>query len=71
MNSTPKLDQRIDFIMIHSSDEPDQAEGWQRGHYRAEVVGDQPDDRTPSGLWRADHAGLITSVWARRSLHGK
>lgn len=49
-NSVPTLTERIDFILT-------------RGDMRASSanrVGDAPGDRTPSGLWPSDHAG----VWA-------
>ncbi|MDA1104527.1 MAG: hypothetical protein O2956_13145, partial [Gemmatimonadetes bacterium] len=52
------LDERIDFVLVRSSaissDELQSNRGW----FRAEVVGDEPNDRTPSGLWPSDHAGL-------------
>jgi hypothetical protein len=28
----------------------------------ARVVGDQPGDRTPGGLWPSDHAGLVATL---------
>jgi hypothetical protein len=29
-------------------------------------VGDQPGDRTPSGLWPSDHAGVIATLKIRK-----
>ena len=29
---------------------------------QTEVIGDQQRDRTPSGLWRSDHAGSVASL---------
>jgi endonuclease/exonuclease/phosphatase family metal-dependent hydrolase len=49
-NPAPTLTERIDFILT-------------RGGIEASIatrVGDAPEDRTPSGLWPSDHAG----VWA-------
>ncbi|MFS4096321.1 hypothetical protein [Streptomyces sp. AF1A] len=28
----------------------------------AKVIGDRPGDRTPSGLWPSDHAGVAASL---------
>ena len=47
-NATSTLDRRIDLI-LHSG--PVDATATQR-------VGDEPEDRTPSGLWPSDHAGV-------------
>jgi hypothetical protein len=29
---------------------------------KAAIVGDQPTDRLPSGLWPSDHAGVVVTV---------
>jgi hypothetical protein len=50
-----------DFVMTRSADEASDP-GLARGHYRADVVGDLVEERTPSGLWPADHAGIVASV---------
>jgi endonuclease/exonuclease/phosphatase family metal-dependent hydrolase len=45
-------DQRIDYVLV-------------RGGIRvagADVVGEEPDDRTPSGLWPSDHAGVVATL---------
>jgi endonuclease/exonuclease/phosphatase family metal-dependent hydrolase len=47
-NATSNLTQRIDLVLY-------------RGNFKVErikLIGDQPLDRTPSGLWPSDHAGL-------------
>lgn len=56
-----ELDERIDFILVRSSD--DRAEHWgtMRGLFRAEVVGEERSDLTPEGLWPSDHAGLVAT----------
>ena len=52
------LDERIDYVFF-------------RGHgvrpVSAEVVGDEPVDRTPSGLWPSDHAGVVATFRIPRS----
>jgi endonuclease/exonuclease/phosphatase family metal-dependent hydrolase len=52
LNATSTLAQRIDFILF-------------RGAFAvrgAETVGDSQADRTPSGLWPSDHAGVAGTV---------
>jgi endonuclease/exonuclease/phosphatase family metal-dependent hydrolase len=44
--------QRIDFIFFA---------GFRRAE-RAEIVGDDPGDRTASGLWPSDHAGVVAQI---------
>lgn len=55
-NPVSTLNQRIDFIMI------DQGTNQFVGGVQMNVVGDQPADRTPSGLWPSDHAGLVARL---------
>jgi len=50
-NAQSALDQRIDWILLRGM--------------RAEaiaLVGDDPKDRTASGLWPSDHAGVVASL---------
>jgi endonuclease/exonuclease/phosphatase family metal-dependent hydrolase len=54
MNGPGALDRRIDFVLVRSEN-PDLAR-----HSETRVVGDRPSDRTPSGLWPSDHAGVVT-----------
>jgi endonuclease/exonuclease/phosphatase family metal-dependent hydrolase len=61
-NGTSELDERIDFVLVRSSEEPIPGEDNRRGHFRADVVGDRPADRTDGGLWPSDHAGVVGSV---------
>jgi endonuclease/exonuclease/phosphatase family metal-dependent hydrolase len=52
LNPESALDRRIDLVMF-------------RGPFLASdvrVVGDQPIDRTPSGLWPSDHAGVVATL---------
>lgn len=56
MDPYPDLYQRIDFIFIGNYGLP--AGRHLFGPVQAEVVGDRMQDRTPSGLWPSDHAGV-------------
>ena len=59
-NTTVKLDHRIDLILVKSHKKP----GIKQiiGPVWAFVVGDELEDRTPSGLWPSDHAGVIARL---------
>ena len=46
------LDMRIDLVLFRGAIEA----------VSADVVGEAPDDRTASGLWPADHAGVLTTL---------
>jgi hypothetical protein len=49
---SPTLTKRIDLVLT-------------RGGFEtvvAEVVGQEPGDRTPSGLWPSDHAGVVATL---------
>lgn len=51
-NPTSTLTERIDHILL-------------RGALQAQsvdIVGDQPADKTPSGLWPSDHAGVVATL---------
>jgi len=48
----PSFDRRIDFVLGSSS----------LDFTSASVVGDQLSDRTPSGIWPSDHAGVVASI---------
>lgn len=52
LNATSQLDERIDFVFMRNGPS---ALGMQ-------LVGDQVSDRTPSGLWPSDHAGVVADV---------
>jgi endonuclease/exonuclease/phosphatase family metal-dependent hydrolase len=51
-NPVSLLDQRIDLILLRG----------QLALADVHVVGDKPNDRTPSGLWPSDHAGVFATV---------
>jgi endonuclease/exonuclease/phosphatase family metal-dependent hydrolase len=51
-NPDPTLTKRVDLVLT-------------RGGFdtvSADVVGEEPGDRTPSGLWPSDHAGLVGTL---------
>ncbi len=59
-NPTPDLNRRIDLIFLGGQYRVPR--GF-RGVGSVEVIGDELGDRTPSGLWPSDHAGLLAQVW--------
>ena len=61
-NTTSELDERIDFVLVRSSEGPIPGADNRRGHFRMDVVGDRPSDMTAGGLWPSDHAGLAGSI---------
>lgn len=61
-NEVSELDERIDFVLVRSAHDDGRGQGLRRGHYRADVVNDRPRDRTESGLWPSDHAGLVAGI---------
>ena len=53
-NTDFRMFERIDFIFIGPQDSPD--------FDNIIVLGDEPRERTSSGLWPSDHAGIVTKV---------
>lgn len=51
-NATPLFDQRIDLVLVQGNVEAESAQ----------LVGNQPQDKTPSRVWPSDHAGLVARV---------
>jgi endonuclease/exonuclease/phosphatase family metal-dependent hydrolase len=52
LNARSQLDHRIDLILL-------------RGAFAVEdinLIGNKPSDRTPSGLWPSDHAGVVATL---------
>jgi len=58
LNPTSQLFHRIDFVFYR--DKFTRETGLFQGSVKAQVIGEEQSDRTPSGLWPSDHAG----VWA-------
>jgi endonuclease/exonuclease/phosphatase family metal-dependent hydrolase len=52
LNADSMLDERIDFILVRNTGES----------FFTTTVGDKPQDKTPSGLWPSDHAGVFTRI---------
>jgi len=52
-----KLDHRIDYVLY----QPRGVEA-----VAAEVIGEELDDRTPTGLWPSDHAGVVATLHLAR-----
>lgn len=52
LNPVPAFDTRIDYVLISPDVEV----------ARAKIVGIDPDNRTPSGLWPSDHAGVVVTL---------
>jgi hypothetical protein len=50
-NEESLLRERIDYVWVRDA----QVAG-------CRVVGDRPEDRTPSGLWPSDHAGVVADL---------
>ena len=51
-NPNPTLTKRIDLVLTRGALET----------VSAEVLGDAAADRTPSGLWPSDHAGVVATL---------
>lgn len=59
-NSESLLWHRIDYILYR--DHPFPRHPAFRGSVHAEVVGEEPQDRTQGGLWPSDHAGVVAEL---------
>ena len=60
LNAQSKLDSRVDLILL-------------RGAFAVEninLIGNKPSDRTPSGLWPSDHAGVVATLAGPESQQG-
>lgn len=55
-NTSPTLVKRIDYVMVRP------AAGYGLGPFDIEVFGDEPADRTATGMWPSDHAGLLAKL---------
>lgn len=60
LNGPGSLDQRIDFILVRGA--PTTPTGAFSGSILPMLVGTHPWERTSSGLWPSDHAGLVAAV---------
>lgn len=71
LQGASQLHQRIDFVLVRASGGDRGMRGRRRGHFRADIVGEEATDLTPGGLWPSDHAGLMASLLAPRSRRGQ
>jgi endonuclease/exonuclease/phosphatase family metal-dependent hydrolase len=62
-NTTVHLNQRIDLILAKTND------ARLKKGIVVRVVGDELRDRTPSGLWPSDHAGVVARFHLRKAGH--
>jgi len=60
MNANSELFHRIDFIFYR--DAFTEATGRFQGSVKAQLLGAEQGDRTPSGLWPSDHAGVAAAL---------
>ena len=58
-NSTSMLDERIDVVLADFGELVPRK-------IKADVLGDEPADKTPSGLWPSDHAGVAVKLSLKR-----
>ena len=52
LNPTPTLTTRVDHVLTRPS----------VGVFKSKIVGIDQDNRTPSGLWPSDHAGVVATL---------
>jgi len=55
-NDPSQLDHQVDYVLYDTPSMLNSVEG------SGEILGDEPEDRTPSGLWPSDHAGLYVTM---------
>ena len=60
LNPTSDFDQRLDIVLWR--DAPGGAIGRIAGGVHLDIVGEAPSDRTASGLWPSDHAGVAATL---------
>lgn len=56
------FEQRLDFVLVRSSRAENDRWARMRGHFRADITGEEDRDRTSGGLWPSDHAGIAGSL---------
>lgn len=59
-NPVPHLDRRIDLIFVRNQGGP--AGQHEFGPVQAHVLGDELNERTPTGMWPSDHAGVVAKL---------
>jgi hypothetical protein len=58
-NPASQLVKRVDLILVRHRTNP---VGRLTGGVHVDIVGEDPMDRTPSGLWPSDHAGFVARL---------
>jgi endonuclease/exonuclease/phosphatase family metal-dependent hydrolase len=56
LRGPPTFNRRIDYVLY----QPDRRPALEA--VRADVIGEELADRTPSGLWPSDHAGILATI---------
>jgi hypothetical protein len=64
-NEDIHLNRRIDLIFVRNQGDPSGQN--EIGPVQAIVLGDEFNERTPSGLWPSDHAGIIAKLHVAQS----
>jgi endonuclease/exonuclease/phosphatase family metal-dependent hydrolase len=68
-NATPALFMRIDHLFVRARG--GDRDLLQPGRVHAETVGDEARDKTPSGLWPSDHAGVVARIPLALPVHAR
>lgn len=55
-------DERIDFVLLRSTEVSSAPDGEHRGWVNMDIVGTRSSDQTDGGLWPSDHAGLTAAM---------
>jgi endonuclease/exonuclease/phosphatase family metal-dependent hydrolase len=61
LNADSVLDERVDLIWVRN--DQGKLKSSLAVTKEADVLGDEPADKTPSGLWPSDHAGVANEMW--------
>jgi endonuclease/exonuclease/phosphatase family metal-dependent hydrolase len=64
LNATSQLSDRRDLVMVRQPNDP----GRILGGVAATLVGNEPSDKTSTGLWPSDHAGVVSLLRLARGL---
>jgi endonuclease/exonuclease/phosphatase family metal-dependent hydrolase len=66
LNPVSELDKRVDLIWVSPSLLKYPSKVFGRAIIsKTVVIGDEPQDRTPTGLWPSDHAGVVSKLHVR------
>ena len=65
-NPAANLYERIDLVLLRNF--PQKGDRFSPGTVHAEVIGEEEADRTQSGMWPSDHAGVVVSLNGKTAL---